>query len=275
MSDPNLSKKDRRDAARAERQAAEQAATASAARKRRLSILGGLVGAAAAVIVAVALATSGGGDDDEPAAPAPTSAAVAGAAESSEMLTGVAQSGNTLGDPKAPVTLVEFADLQCPFCRDYAVQTLPRVIQDYVRTGKVKLELRLLTFLGPDSVRGSQVAARAGEQNKLWNFVDLFYRNQGEEQTGYGTDAFLKKLTAGVSGLDSAKVFASPVTETATEADKEADSLAAANGVTGTPAILIGKSGGPLKAVDGLTFDDSGADYDRVKAALDAALTGS
>ena len=77
------------------------------------------------------------------------------------MLAGIPQSGIYLGNPAAPVPLVEFADLQCPFCREYTLQTLPQLVQDYVRTGKVRMEFRNLSFLGKDSVTAGRAAAAA------------------------------------------------------------------------------------------------------------------
>ena len=93
------------------------------------------------------------------------------------------------GDPKAPVVLTEFADLQCPFCRDYALNVLPQIIERYVRTGRLRLELRLRAFLGADSDVAGRAAQAAATRDRMWNFVDLFYRNQGTENTGYVTDA--------------------------------------------------------------------------------------
>lgn len=267
MSDPNQSKKERRDAARAEREAAEASAAAAAARKRRLSILGGLVAVIAVAVVVIIVAT-GGSSDKTGARGAGAGGGLAGVSESRAMLTGVPQSGATLGSPAAPVTMLEFADLQCPYCQEYSLQTLPRIVQDYVRTGKVKMELHLLTFLGPDSIRGAQVANLAAEQNKLWNFADLFYFNQGEEKTGYATDAFLKKLAGAVPGLQSAKLFGAPITDTPTAQDAAADALATKYGVTGTPTFVVGRTGGKLSRVEGF-------DYASVKAAIDAALPQS
>lgn len=268
MSDPNQNKKERRDAARAEREAAEAASAASAARKQRLAILGGIVAAIAVVVVVVIVATGGGSDDKAGPQGAGTGGGLAGVTESRAMLTGVPQSGATLGSPSAPVTMLEFADLQCPYCQEYSLQTLPRIVQDYVRTGKVKMELHLLTFLGPDSIRGAQVANLAAEQNKLWNFADLFYFNQGKEQTGYATDDFLRKLAGAVPGLQTAKLFSAPITDTPTAKDAAADALAAKYGVTGTPTFVIGKTGGTLSKVEGF-------DYNSVKSAIDAALPQS
>ena len=116
------------------------------------------------------------------------------------MLAGIPQSGIYLGSPSAPVRLVEFADLQCPFCREYTLQTLPQLVQDYVRSGKVRMEFRDLAFLGKDSVTAGRHAAAAGEQNKLWNFIDVFYFNQGEENSGYVTPSFLHTHRQGRRG---------------------------------------------------------------------------
>ena len=87
--------------------------------------------------------------------------AIPGQKESAEMLAGIPQSGIYLGNPSAPVRLVEFADLQCPFCREYTLQTLPQLVQDYVRSGKVRMEFRDLAFLGKDSVTAGRHAAAA------------------------------------------------------------------------------------------------------------------
>lgn len=263
MSSEKPTKSERKEAARAEREAAERAAASAQARGRRLRILLGIIGVAAVVLVVVIVAGGGGGSKKKPTAA--TGAAVAGATESRAMLTGIPQSGKVLGNPKAPVTLLEFADLQCPYCKQYSLQTLPLIVRDYVRTGKVKLELHLLTFLGPDSIRGAQVASRAEAQNRLWNFTDLFYFNQGDEQTGYATDTYLKQLVGAVPGLTVAKVFAQPVTSSPTAENGAADALASKYGVTGTPSFVVNRAGETGKLVGGF-------DLASITKALDAAL---
>ena len=64
-------------------------------------------------------------------------------------LLGIPQAGVVLGDPNAPVTLVEWADLQCPFCREWSTAAFPALVHDYVRTGKLQIVFRGLAFLGP------------------------------------------------------------------------------------------------------------------------------
>ena len=111
-----------------------------------------------------------------------------------------------LGDPDAPVTITEYVDLQCPICAEASKQTLPALINDYVKTGKVKLQARTLSFLGPDSVRAAKVAAGAQEQGRLWAFLETFYASQGTENSGYVTDDFLREVAA-AAGVDAEKAL--------------------------------------------------------------------
>jgi len=195
----------------------------------RLAVLGGV--AVVAVLVAVMLAgggsssTSGGGSDK-----AVTSA-----------LTGIPQSGISLGSPNAPVTIVEFADLQCPFCAEYHHAVFPTILKRYVRTGKVRLELRLLRFIGPDSDRLGRVAVAAAGQNRMWQFVSLAYARQGRENSGYANKAFINKLAAdaGLNNVDAGQAAGRQLTQN--------ESIAKTLGINSTPSFLIGKTGGPFE----------------------------
>jgi protein-disulfide isomerase len=261
-------RKQRREAARAERVAAERAQAAAAQRRRRLMIVGGVL-AAAAIVVVVAIAVSSGGGDNaasRPAAAQKTSGAIPGQKESSEMLAGIPQKGIYLGNPNAPVRLVEFADLQCPICREYSLQSLPQLVQDYVRTGKVRMEFRNLSFLGPDSVTAGRAAAAAAQQNKLWNFADVMYFNQGEENSGYVTPQFVDRINK-AAGVDSAEADAYAKSAASEEPLGAANTLANQYGVNATPTILVGKRGGTLKAVDA-----DATDVNAYKSAIDAVL---
>ena len=223
---PTVTKRELREQRRAERQAAEAAERARATRRRRLGMLGG-VAALAAIVVAVAAIASSGGSATPKVKPVESS-----------LLAGIPERDGVLGDPKAKVTVTEFLDLQCPICAEASKQTLPRLINDYVRTGKVKLEARTLHFLGPDSDRAARAAAAAQEQGKLWPFVEAFYAAQGAENSGYVTDDFLRDV-ANAAGLDADKVVDGGSDAGMTRADAEAAKL----GVNSTPTFTVTKDG--------------------------------
>ncbi|QEC47094.1 hypothetical protein FSW04_05490 [Baekduia soli] len=235
-------KRERRDEARAERLRREQAASAAQARRKRLGILGGLVAVAAVVVVVAVLVSSGGGEKN-----ASSGGALTGVAATQALIGGIPQSGITLGNARAAVTIVEFADPQCPFCKEYTLNEMPALVQKYVRTGKAKMELRMLTFIGPDSVTAGRVLLAAGQQGKLWNAADLLYRNQGKENSGYVTDAFLDKVLKG-AGADPAAAVSAAAGSAVTADLGAAKTLASRYGVSATPTILVGPTNGTLKA---------------------------
>jgi protein-disulfide isomerase len=215
---------------------------ARAAASRRRAWLGVAVLAVIA-LVAWAVAISGGGGG----ANAALGRKLTGASLSSGLFAGIPQHGTTLGRANAPLRIVEFADLQCPYCREYAVQALPSLVRDYVRTGKAQLQFENLSFIGPDSVRAGHVAAAAAAQNKLWNFVDLMYLNQGTENTGYATSTYLRHLLAAIPGLNVAAALSASQAPAADAALEEASRFAAQEGISGTPSFLIGRVGAPLR----------------------------
>jgi protein-disulfide isomerase len=261
MADTTETRKERRATARAARDRAAEAAQAR--RRQRLWILGGALALAAVVVVVIALATGGG--SGKPAKKA--GEVVPGQKETAALFAGIPQSGNVLGEPRAPVTFVEFADLQCPFCREYTQSSLATLVNRYVRTGKVKMIFRDVSFIGTDSARAAQMAGAASLQNRLWQFVDLFYANQGEENSGYVTDDFLRKIGSGVSGLNVTRAMNDRGLPDVQRAMNEAQTDWQANGFSGTPSFLIGSTGGKLTALDVKTLGPSG-----FESAIDKAL---
>jgi protein-disulfide isomerase len=221
-----VTKRELREQRRAERQAAEAAERARATRRRRLGMLGGAA-TLAAVVVAVAAIVSSGGAATPKVKPVESS-----------LLAGIPERNGVLGDPDAKVTVTEFVDLQCPICAEASKQTLPTLINDYVRTGKVKLEARTLHFLGPDSTRAASAAAAAQEQGKLWPFIEAFYAAQGQENSGYVTDDFLRDV-ATAAGADPGKVVDGKSTTGMERANAEAAEL----GVNSTPTFTVTKNG--------------------------------
>ncbi len=246
----DLTRKQRREQARAERKALEEAEAAGAVRRRRLIQLGGVAGIVVVIVVVIVVATGGGSSTKTPGNPTQTNPA---GAEVSSLLAGIPQSGNTLGSPKAPVTLQYFGDLQCPICKDFTKGALQTLIPKYVRTGKLRIEYRNLETATREreTFKTQQVAAlAAGKQQKMWNYLELFYHEQGEENTEYVTEQYLRGLAQQVAGLSLPSWTAArndPQYANTVTSDAQAANNA---GFTGTPSFLIAKTGGPTQKLE-------------------------
>jgi protein-disulfide isomerase len=125
-----------------------------------------------------------------------------GAADVQQLLRGIQQHGNVLGSLAAPVTMVVYLDLQCPYCRQFETEAMPTLVSRYVRARTLKVEVRPIAFVGPDSVRGRTAMLAAGRQNRLFDFTQLLYVNQGAENTGWLSEAMIESTAAGIPGLD-------------------------------------------------------------------------
>ena len=160
--------------------------------RNRLLLLAGAVGAAALVVVVLILIGAGSDSKSDNT----VSSASAAAPQKKPFLAGVPQHGNTLGAADAPATLTVYEDPQCPFCRDWALGTLPSVVENYVRPGRLKLVYNGVQIIGPNSQAGLRAIYAAGRQNKLWNLADALYRRQGAENSGWITDAVISEAAA-------------------------------------------------------------------------------
>jgi protein-disulfide isomerase len=255
-SDEDLTRKQRREQARAQRKALEQAEAASAVRRTRLTQLGIVVAVVVVAIVGILIASGGGKKSSvKPGTPQASKAA----AEVTSLIGGIPQSGDALGNPKAPVTLQYFGDLECPICKDFTFGALPSLIQNWVHSGKLRIEYRALETATrePEVFKSQQVAAlAAGKQQKMWDYIELFYHEQGEENTGYVTESFLQGLAQQVPGL-SLSQWTSDRGDTALGDQVTADAQAANSaGFNGTPAFLIGKTGGGARKLEYASLTD-------------------
>jgi protein-disulfide isomerase len=168
------------------------------------------------------------------------------AADVQQAFAGIPQNGNVLGDPKAPVTVITYVDLQCPFCRQFETEAMPTILENYVRPGKAKVEARVISFIGPDSQRGREAALAAAQQNKMFNFMQLLYDNQGPENTGWLSDDFIKSATASIPGLDAGQLQTDKGSGAVKDKLDTIDSQSEKAGVNSTPTIyVVGKDGKP------------------------------
>ncbi len=184
----------------------------------------------------------------------------------SQELSGIPQEDLVLGEANAPVTLIEFGDLQCPVCKAVAEGALPQVIEGPVAQGQAKLDFRNFIVIGAQSETAGAAALAAGEQGRGWTFVDLFYRNQGKEGSGYADDAFLTAVAeaAGVEDIgkwnqdrNSARIKGE-----VTKQNQQAKTI----GFTGTPSFAVEGPG-----TNGLEPLGSLGSAEELEAAIDAA----
>jgi protein-disulfide isomerase len=223
------------------------------------------VGLAVALAV-VLIVASRLGSDDNPEAVTPAGE-IAAAGEVDALLRGIPQEGVALGDPDAPVTLVEFADLQCPFCAQFSREGFPALVQEYVRDGDLRIVFRPLTFIGDDSEKAARAALAAGEQDRLWHVVDLLYISQGGENSGWVTDDLLAALGPSVPGLDGERMLDDMDSAAVDDALADASADAQEEGVDRTPFFLLGATDG-----EAAPFQPQSYDLDGFRAAIDRLL---
>ena len=156
---------------------------------------------------------------------------------------GIRQNGTFLGDSHAPATLVEFADLQCPFCAQYARDALPGLLRNWVRPGRLRLDLQLLSFIGPGSRAGARLAGAAALQDRLWQFSELFFLSQGTENSGYVTPAFLSVIGDVTPGLDVQRALAARGSAAVTAQLARAQRSAVRLHVRSTPSFFLMRPG--------------------------------
>lgn len=242
-------------------------------RRRRLSLLGLAIGLAIiGAVVAITVTGGSGGTSKDllTKAPGRTSTPSTGATASSStpvaaqtpervrganavnaLFAGIPSQGTALGSPTAPLTLEEFADLQCPFCREFEVNVLPDLVQRFVRSGKLRVVFSNISILGPDSDKAAAYAAGTGLQNKLWPYVELWYQNQKRENTGYVTPAYLLHIASGIPGLDAGRAARDSTSASARRQLAAASTAATRARVNSTPSFLIGATGQPGQPLDG------------------------
>lgn len=173
--------------------------------------------------------------------------------------------GRVEGDPSAPVRIIEFADFQCPFCQDFALDIAPAILEEYVETGQASVEYRYFSFLGPESIAAAEAAECANEQGRFWDYHDILFLRQGAENRGAFSTGNLKDFARELQGeysdfdldefdqcVDSGRH--QPLVEAMRE---EAGAL----GVNSTPSFLI----------NGVPFGNT-SDIEVFRNALDAAI---
>lgn len=193
------------------------------------------------------------------------------------LLADIPQRGTELGDPTAPVTLQFFGDLQCRESRQVMLGPLPDLIRRFVRAGQLRIVYRSTETDteragGWPEFKDQQGAAlAAGRQDHLWNFIDVFYREQGPEFTGYVDERFLH-LIAVQAGLDMSRWQQAREPSWRWESGLKSDeALAKTTHVNSTPSFLVGPTGGPMHVLRHFALEEAQPFETAVREALKEA----
>ncbi|HEV7483738.1 MAG TPA: thioredoxin domain-containing protein [Solirubrobacterales bacterium] len=227
-----MSNKREREKRREQRLQEETKVDAGERRTRLLQFGAGaifLVLVAVVVLIVASSGGSGGGDATN----------LKEVSEVDSLVSGVPQNRMVLGKPEAKVELLEYGDLQCPVCKAYSEEILPQVIENKVDNGEAKISFQNFTIIGEQSAPAGAAALAAGEQGRGWNYLELFYRNQGEENSGYATDEFLTAVAKAAGVKDIAKWNEERQGSKLTKEVEATTAQAQRYGFTGTPSFAI------------------------------------
>lgn len=222
-----------REKRREERLAAEQKAAGADRRTRLLQLSAGGVFLAIIIVVVVIIAVGSGGSSGGDSSNLVEKASV------EKLFAGIPQNAAVLGKKSAPVRIFEYGDLQCPVCKEYSEEVLPPIFENQVRKGEVNITFRNFIIIGPQSIPAGEAALAAGAQGMGWTFIETWYRNQGEENSGYATEEFIESVGKyiGIPNIDQwnkerkSGKYKKQVEETTSQAEKL--------GFSGTPSFAI------------------------------------
>ena len=249
--------------ARTQRRTPPPPVRSTGGRRASPKVLAAVAGAIALAAVAAALAFALTGGSSSTTSTSVSKLPDAAAAVS--LFKGIPQQGTVLGNAKAPVTLVEYIDLQCPICHAFETDVMSTIVPRYVRPGKVRVVARPIAFIGPESVRGRLAALAAAQQNRFFEFVQLLYYNQQTENSGWLNDFVIRSAYASLPGVDATTANSARTQAAVSGQAARFDSEAEADHVRGTPTVLVGKTGGKLTEV-------VSPDVPTLSAAIDRAL---
>jgi protein-disulfide isomerase len=195
---------------------------------------------AAGQYVGTAAGSNGGSAPSGSAGSAAGTAAAPAAAAAPGAPVNIALKANVpyLGSSSAKVTVVEYADYECPYCEKFFTDTWPDIYSKYVKTGKIKFIYQDFAFLGPDSNTAAEASHCAADQSKFWQYHDYLFSHQGAEGSGWATADHQKEFAQAVglntsqfnSCLDSGKYKQEVLDETA---------AGKTYGVSGTPSVFV------------------------------------
>ena len=170
--------------------------------------------------------------------------------------------GTAMGDPNAPVTIEEYSDFQCVYCARFSSDTEPRIIADYVSTGKVHFVYKNYAFLGQPSVDAAEASLCAADQGKFWEYHDILFANQAEGDARAFSDERLRAFAEAI-GLDGTAFAECLADNRKMDQVRQEYAEGAALGVSSTPTFFV--NGKEVKGAQ---------PFEAFQAAIEAALAG-
>jgi protein-disulfide isomerase len=189
---------------------------------------------------------------------------ISGSGEVQELIGGIRQLENRLGDEGAPVTVTVFNDVQCPRCADYQAATIDPLIADYARTGEVKLEFRHFPLGLQPVTLGAIAAEAAGEQDRQWQYLSILMRNLDQVPDTGLDQSFLNEVAGATPKLDVAAWEQALQGEEARARAEEDVELATELRLSADPALIVEGAAGSETLEGAPSLDEVAAAIDRV-----------
>jgi protein-disulfide isomerase len=169
----------------------------------------------------------------------------------------------SMGPADAKVVVTEYGDYQCPGCKSFTLDIVPKLKTEFIDTGQIRFAFRQMAFIGSESILAAEATECANEQGKFWEYHEKVYQNQGGENVGtYTADSLT--TWAGEVGLDTAK-FKSCLTSHKYRGKVRQETTTGSNkGVYSTPAVFINDQ-----------LVDPGSSYDQIRALIMQAVANA
>jgi protein-disulfide isomerase len=214
----------------------------------------GLVGIAGAVY---SISVGSGG---------PQAQEIGGVNDVQRILGGIFQDGAYLGPEDAETTITVFNDLQCGPCADYEIETIDPLVEEYARTGEARMEFRHFSLAPNDTTLAAIAAEAAGNQDRQWQYLDTFFRNQDAARSRGVDEEFLREVAEAVPELDTDQWLADYRDPASADRVRDDAILAAQLELTAEPAVVVSGPGGQRQLEDRPTIDEVEAAVDQVSS---------
>ncbi|MFN8113805.1 MAG: thioredoxin domain-containing protein [Solirubrobacterales bacterium] len=189
---------------------------------------------------------------------------IEGAGEVQELIGGIPQLGDRLGSDDAPVTIDVFNDVQCTRCADYQLDVIDPLINDYVRTGEAQMIFRHYPLGGKPVTLGGVASEAAGEQDRQWQYIEVFVRNLDQVPEQGVNQEFLNEIAAAVPKLDTAAWEQANAGSDAEDAARAGNDLGTQLKITADPAVVVTGANGSEELDGAPSVEEIQAAIDRV-----------